>query len=634
MPARRVIVSPQGLGLAITTSSLPNAVQSNAYSFQLTAAGGTGLVTWALVSQTGTNTWSVSTSGLLTATPGTVELDNLVVACVDSLLNHVSRHLSVQVGIPPVAAIPTFSPVAGTYASTQTVTLTCSTPSSSIYFTTDGSTPTFPITGTTTLYTGAITVSATETIKAIGTAAGFTNSTVGSALYTIGAVTTTVPNILALSAAFPAPNTTAYNALNVPAMAPGTLFSDPVTGVKTWKVTSATTPVAGMWAPWYPQMGLGISQAWGTNLDQYHVTLYNLTNDTCYVCDFGPSWSSNPVGPYNYRVLPSSRLISYAGGTASFSRRAGNPHIMYILASGGKVRLYDVSAGVFVDSNAAALGYSASWPSTGWSWNAGISQWFMVNAAETWAHARLSSNTFVAINLVTGATQSWAAPFLVDDAYIGYGDFATGDGQNVAVWDLDANTQIAQNPPLTGANGWQGGEATSHVAIMRGYWIAQNTEGSGSLPFPAAIISQSNPTTTVIGSTSAVPYCPKAVPQYHTSGNWWLQTPGSGQYFLQSTVGTLQISPNYPASEGHALSFVNVWAGTMYRLGHSYSVNPATNYYYEQPHAHISHDGKLVMFGSNMLQTPTAIAPNAGSKQVDLFVMEVPLQAGTPPSFP
>jgi hypothetical protein len=89
----------------------------------------------------------------------------------------------------PQAATPTFSPVAGTYATTQTVSITCTTPSSSIYFTTDGSTPTFPITGTTTLYTGPLTVSATETIKAIGVASGFTNSAVGSASYTIGAIT-------------------------------------------------------------------------------------------------------------------------------------------------------------------------------------------------------------------------------------------------------------------------------------------------------------------------------------------------------------------------------------------------------------------------------------------------------------
>jgi hypothetical protein len=89
----------------------------------------------------------------------------------------------------PQAATPTFSPVAGTYATTQTVSITCTTPSSSIYFTTDGSTPTFPITGTTTLYTGPLTVSATETIKAIGVASGFSNSAVGSAAYTIGGVT-------------------------------------------------------------------------------------------------------------------------------------------------------------------------------------------------------------------------------------------------------------------------------------------------------------------------------------------------------------------------------------------------------------------------------------------------------------
>src|ERR1700679_3650077 len=93
-------------------------------------------------------------------------------------------------GIPgtPLAATPTFSPPAGTYATTQTVTVSCSTPSSNIYYTTDGSTPTFPITGTTQLYTGTLTVSSTGTIQAIGAAAGFLNSSVGSAFYTIGSL--------------------------------------------------------------------------------------------------------------------------------------------------------------------------------------------------------------------------------------------------------------------------------------------------------------------------------------------------------------------------------------------------------------------------------------------------------------
>lgn len=86
-------------------------------------------------------------------------------------------------------ATPTFSPVAGGYSSTQTVTISCSTPSSSIYYTTDGSTPTFPITGTTLLYTVSLTVSATETIKAIGVKTGLTTSGVASATYTISGLT-------------------------------------------------------------------------------------------------------------------------------------------------------------------------------------------------------------------------------------------------------------------------------------------------------------------------------------------------------------------------------------------------------------------------------------------------------------
>ena len=79
------------------------------------------------------------------------------------------------------AATPTFSTVAGTYSSTQNVTISDSTPSSTIYYTTDGSTPT---TGST-VYTSPVSVAVTTTVKAIATASGFLQSNVGSAVYTI-----------------------------------------------------------------------------------------------------------------------------------------------------------------------------------------------------------------------------------------------------------------------------------------------------------------------------------------------------------------------------------------------------------------------------------------------------------------
>lgn len=79
------------------------------------------------------------------------------------------------------AATPTFSVATGVYTSTQTVTISDATAGASIYYTTTGTTPT---TGSS-LYGGAISVSSTETLKAIAVANGYSNSAVATAAYTI-----------------------------------------------------------------------------------------------------------------------------------------------------------------------------------------------------------------------------------------------------------------------------------------------------------------------------------------------------------------------------------------------------------------------------------------------------------------
>ena len=81
------------------------------------------------------------------------------------------------------AALPVFTPAAGTYAAKQSVTIKDATAGAAIYYTTNGTTPTTA----STKYTTAISVTATETIEAIAVAAGYANSAVASAKYTIEA---------------------------------------------------------------------------------------------------------------------------------------------------------------------------------------------------------------------------------------------------------------------------------------------------------------------------------------------------------------------------------------------------------------------------------------------------------------
>jgi uncharacterized repeat protein (TIGR03803 family) len=87
-----------------------------------------------------------------------------------------------QLMFPLATAAPVFSPVAGTYTSAQSVTITSATSGASIRYTTDGSTPT-ETAGT--LYSGPINITTTTTLSAIAFKSGLPDSAVITPVYTI-----------------------------------------------------------------------------------------------------------------------------------------------------------------------------------------------------------------------------------------------------------------------------------------------------------------------------------------------------------------------------------------------------------------------------------------------------------------
>jgi len=164
------------------------------------------------------------------------------------------------------AATPTFSPPGGTYASDQSVTISCATSGVPIYYTTNGSTPTT----SSTPYTGAISVAGhgtTMTIKAIATAPGYSSSAVGNATYTISYPAAATPTFSPPGGTYTSDQSVTLSCTTSGATiyyttngSTPTTSSTLYTGAVTATVSgSGTTIKAISTAPWYSNSEVGIA---------------------------------------------------------------------------------------------------------------------------------------------------------------------------------------------------------------------------------------------------------------------------------------------------------------------------------------------------------------------------------------
>jgi len=163
---------------ATPTFSVPAGTYSSAQSVKLACSTASSTIYYTTDGTTPTHSSKVYSAVISVSSTETLEAICTASGYTDSAVASAAYTIS---GTTPVAATPTFSVPAGTYSSAQSVKLACSTASSTIYYTTNGSTPTH----SSSAYSAAISVASTETIKAVCSASGYTDSAVASATYTI-----------------------------------------------------------------------------------------------------------------------------------------------------------------------------------------------------------------------------------------------------------------------------------------------------------------------------------------------------------------------------------------------------------------------------------------------------------------
>jgi hypothetical protein len=282
------------------------------------------------------------------------------------------------------AATPTFSPAPGAVLSGTMVTISTTTANATIRYTTDGTDPG----PTSTQYTAPIAITAAATIKAIASAAGFSDSAVGSAAYTIlapaatptfspgaGAVlsgtTVTISTTTAgatirytTDGTDPGPTSTAYTtpipvtaAVTIKAVATATGFADSAVGSATYTIlapaaTPTFSPLAGPVVAgtavtistttanamiFYTTDGTQPATSAGGSTQLYSAPVSITTATTINAIAVAPNFAPSAVGSAAYTIM-----VLTPAETPTFSPAAG------VVDSGTTVTISSATAGATI----------------------------------------------------------------------------------------------------------------------------------------------------------------------------------------------------------------------------------------------------------------------------------------------
>jgi hypothetical protein len=274
-----------GVGSAAYTISLPVAATP---TFSPAAGTYTSSQSVTISDSTSGATIYYTTNGTTPTTGSTVYTAPVVVSVTETLEAIAvatgysqSAVASAAYTITPPAATPTFSPVAGTYSSAQSVTISDTTTGATLYYTTNGTTPTT----SSTKYTAPVSVSATETIEAIAVATGYSQSAVGSAAYTISVPVAATPTFSPVAGTY--------------SSAQSVTISDTTTGATIYYTTNGTTPT--------------------TSSTKYTAPVSVTATETLEAIAVATGYSQSAVGSAAYTITPPAAAPTFSPVAGTYS---------------------------------------------------------------------------------------------------------------------------------------------------------------------------------------------------------------------------------------------------------------------------------------------------------------------------
>ena len=179
--------------IAVTyESSIPITSISGMASSASIEVGGTTTLTPTVLpaNTTETVTWESDDTDVATVSAGVVTgvaAGTATITAKSPSDATIKAECTVTVNAPTKVATPTMSVAEGTYNAAQSVEINCGTDDATIYYTTDGTDPTT----SSSVYSSAISVTQTTTIKAFAVKDGLTKSDIASATYTLKCVAPT-----------------------------------------------------------------------------------------------------------------------------------------------------------------------------------------------------------------------------------------------------------------------------------------------------------------------------------------------------------------------------------------------------------------------------------------------------------